>query len=142
MKVVLPGVRGLVVDGSGRLLLQKRADFSNWGLPAGVVDPGDSALEALRREVREETGITVLRALPFGLYSDPRYSVTYPNGDQVQTFTIAFLVRDWTGSPTADGVESIDARFFPLDELPSPIYPIHRECIEDYRSWDGTFVMK
>ncbi len=91
MKIVIPGVRGLLFDGDGRLLLQKRGDFLNWGLPAGVVDVGDSALEALRREVKEETGIEVLGAAPFGLYSDPKYSVTYPNGDEVQTFTIVFL---------------------------------------------------
>jgi 8-oxo-dGTP pyrophosphatase MutT (NUDIX family) len=142
MKIVMPGVRGLVIDEDGRLLLQKRADFSTWGLPAGVVDPGESALEALRREVKEETGITVLRAEPFGLYSDPKYSVTYPNGDEVQTFTMAFLVREWTGSVAADGVEAVDAGFFPLDDLPTPLYPIHVESIGDYRSYDGTFIVK
>lgn len=142
MKIVIPGVRGLLFDDDGRLLLQKRGDFLNWGLPAGVVDVGDSALEALRREVQEETGIEVLRAAPFGLYSDPKYSVTYPNGDEVQTFTVAFLVREWSGTLEVDGVEAIDAGFFSLDDLPKPLYPIHVETIEDYRSFDGSFVVK
>ena len=142
MKIVIPGVRGLLFDGDGRLLLQKRGDFLNWGLPAGVVDVGDSALEALRREVKEETGIEVLGAAPFGLYSDPKHSVTYPNGDEVQTFTIAFLVREWSGTIEVDGVEAIDAGFFSLDALPKPLYPIHVETIEDYRSFDGSFVVK
>jgi 8-oxo-dGTP pyrophosphatase MutT (NUDIX family) len=142
MKVVMPGVRGIVVDEDGRVLLQKRGDFLSWGFPAGVVDVGDSALDALRREVREETGLTVLRAEPFGLYSGPQYSVTYPNGDQVQTFTVAFLVREWSGDLRADGREAVDVGFFSLDGLPTPLYPIHVETIEDYRRYDGSFIVK
>ena len=50
------------------------------------MDVGESAYAALVREVREETGIAIVHADPFGLYSDPRYSVTYPNGDEVQKY--------------------------------------------------------
>lgn len=141
-RVVLPGVRGLLFNERGELLLQQRGDFKNWGLPAGCVDVGDSALDALRREVREETGLTVLRARPFGLYTDPRFSVRYPNGDEVQTFTIAFLVESWTGELAWDGSEVINARFFPLTALPDALYPVHVETIEDYRRNDGSFILK
>jgi 8-oxo-dGTP pyrophosphatase MutT (NUDIX family) len=73
----------------------------------------------------EETGLDVLRARAFGLYSDPKYSVTYPNGDEVQTFTVAFLVEEWRGELRVDDDEVTALRFFPLDALPNPIYPIH-----------------
>ena len=106
------------------------------------MDVGESAYAALVREVREETGIAIVHADPFGLYSDPRYSVTYPNGDEVQTFTVAFLVRQWEGSLVSDGDEVLELGFYPLDRLPEPIYPIHRETIADYRRFDGNFVMK
>jgi 8-oxo-dGTP pyrophosphatase MutT (NUDIX family) len=142
MKIVLPGVRALLFNGRGELLLQKRADFLNWGLPAGVVDVGCSAWDTLKQEVREETGLTVIRAEPFGLYTHPRYSVTYPNRDEVQTFTLAFLVREWSGELACDEVETVDVRFFPLDALPEPMYPIHVETIEDYRSYRGEFIVK
>jgi 8-oxo-dGTP pyrophosphatase MutT (NUDIX family) len=142
MKIVIPGVRGLLFDEEGRLLLQRRADFGNWGLPAGVVDVGDSAVEALKREVKEETGLTVLSAAPFGLYSEPRFSVTYPNGDEVQTFTIAFVVLQWTGELSDGDDEVLDVRFFPMNALPADLYPIHVETIEDYRASNGSFVVK
>ena len=32
--------------------------------------------------------------------------------------------------------------FFTLTELPEPIYPIHTETIEDYRTFDGRFIVK
>lgn len=142
MKIVVPGVRALLFDESDRLLLLKRGDFLNWALPAGVVDVGDSALDALKREVEEETGLNVRRAEAFGLYSDPRYSVTYPNGDEVQTFTVAFLVREWSGELAVDGAEAIDARFFALDRLPEPLYPIHVDTLADLREYRGGFIVK
>jgi 8-oxo-dGTP pyrophosphatase MutT (NUDIX family) len=142
MKIVIPGVRGILVDEQRRLLLQRRADSGHWGLPAGVVDVGDSVLDALSREVREETGLTVVRAELFGLYTEPRFSVVYPNGDEVQTFTVAFLVREWSGALSADSDEVVDVRFFPLDALPENLYPIHKETIDDYRHFDGRPIVK
>jgi ADP-ribose pyrophosphatase YjhB (NUDIX family) len=141
-KIVLPGVRALIFNAQGELLLEKQTHFGSWALPHGCVDVGESALEAVRREVQEETGLTIIHAEPFGLYSDPKYSVTYPNGDQVQTFTIAFLVKEWSGELAPDGDEVVDLGFFPLDHLPDPIYPIHVETILDYRNSNGIFILK
>lgn len=142
MKIVLPGVRALVFDHDGRILLQQRADFGSWGLPGGIVDVGDSALDALHREVNEETGLTVVRAEVLGIYTEPRFGVVYPNGDQVQTFAVAFIVRQWTGELSDDDDEVLDVRFFSLDELPKELFPGHRETLEDYRHFDGELVLK
>jgi ADP-ribose pyrophosphatase YjhB (NUDIX family) len=141
-RIVLPGVRALIFSDQRELLLEKQTLFGSWALPHGCVDVGESALDALKREVKEETGLTVAHAEPFGLYSDPKYSVTYPNGDQVQTFTMAFLVRAWFGELAADGDEVAELGFFPLDNLPDPIYPIHVDTILDYLNSNGAFVMK
>ncbi len=141
-KIILPGVRALIFNGQGELLLQKQTLFGSWALPHGCVDVGESALDALKREVREETGLSVIVADPFGLYSDPRYSVTYPNGDQVQTFTIAFLVTEWSGELAVDGDEVAELGFFPLGNLPEPIYPLHVDTIRDYRHSNGAFIVR
>lgn len=142
MRVVVPGARGIVLDETGRLLLQQRSDTGHWGLPAGVVDVGDSVYDTLCREVLEETGLTVRSADLFGLYTDPRFGVVYPNGDEVQTFTVAFLVREWSGNLSADSSEVRAVRFFRLDALPDNLYPIHRETIDDLRSFSGSPIVK
>lgn len=141
-KVIIPGVRAVVLNERGELLLEEQRLFRSWALPHGCVDLGESALDAVKREVKEETGLDVLRAGAFGIYTDPKYSVTYPNGDEVQTFTIAFLVEEWRGALRVDDDEVTALRFFPLDGLPSPIYPIHAETIDDLRSYDGSFILK
>lgn len=136
-KILVPGVRALVVDRDGGLLLERQPAFGSWALPHGCVDLGESALEAVRRETLEETGIRIGEAELFGIYTDPRYSVTYPNGDEVQTFTIAFLVRSWEGTPRPDGDEVSEVGFFALDALPEPFYEIHQDTIDDFRRFEG-----
>jgi len=132
MKILVPGVRTLIFDAEGRLLLERQTLFASWALPHGCVDVGESALDAAIRETEEEVGVRIRRADLFGIYTDPKYEVVYPNGDQVQTFTIAFLAREWEGTPRPDGEEVAEVAFFPLDALPAPIYPIHQETIDDY----------
>lgn len=138
--LIMPGVRAIVRDGAGGVLLQLRGDFKIWGLPAGSVELGESAQDAVRREVFEETGLTVVRARPFGIYTDPRYAFTYPNGDRTQPFTIGFLVDEWTGDLTPDGEESLDLRFFGLDALPSPdqVHAPHRTTLLDFQRYLAT----
>lgn len=55
-------VGAIVLDETGRLLLIRRGHPPGeglWSLPGGRVEPGESDLEAVVREVREETGLTV-----------------------------------------------------------------------------------
>ncbi len=132
-KIIVPGVRALILDGSGALLLGRQAAFDSWSLPHGCVDLDESAFEACVRETREEVGITIVQADLYGIYTDPKYSVVYPNGDQVQTFTMAFVAREWTGTPTPDGEEIVEVGFFALDRLPAPIYHVHADTLEDFR---------
>ena len=56
---VRPSVSALIFDRRGRLLLQQRSDGGQWGLPGGSVEIGESVTEAVIREVREETLLTV-----------------------------------------------------------------------------------
>jgi ADP-ribose pyrophosphatase YjhB (NUDIX family) len=52
------GVCGVVFDGQGRVLLV-RTEEAGWELPGGRVEAGEGLLEALAREVREESGCSL-----------------------------------------------------------------------------------
>ncbi len=138
-KILVSGVRAIIRNDSGEILLQRRGDFGTWGLPAGAMELDESIFEALEREIREETGLQVIQAVPFGIYSHPRSSVTYPNGDQVQPMTVAFHVQEWTGEPIADGEESLALEFFHPDRLPPDdrMHPPHLQTIRDFERYAG-----
>jgi len=62
----------LIRDGS-RILLQNRVkkDWRGYALPGGHIEPGESVVEAVIREMREETGLTVIRPRLCGVKQFP-----------------------------------------------------------------------
>src|SRR5947209_3647539 len=89
-KISLTGAAGLIRDGQGRVLLQKRRDNELWGFPGGLQELDVTAAEAACREVREEVGLEVQATRLIGIYTTPALDRTYANGDVTQVF-IAFF---------------------------------------------------
>ena len=114
-KIILNFTCG-ILNQSGKILLQKRADKGTWGLPGGAIELGESALEALVREFYEETGIEVRAEKLLNVYT--KYSDSYPNGDEAQVLTILYLVSSET---------SISTNFFTSDETLELGFLDHRD---------------
>lgn len=140
-RIFVPGVRAILLNGAGEILLQRRTDSGLWGIPGGSVELDETPFEALRREVEEETALMVIEAEPMGLYCGPHQKFAYPTGDQVQCFALAFIVRKWEGTPRADGREGSMIQFFQTSRLPEDLVPVHRATIEDYLRYDGKFLL-
>lgn len=138
-RMFVPGVRAVIVNTEGKILLQKRGDLDIWGIPGGSMELDETVLEALKREIWEETGITIIDAEPMGIYCGPIHRITYPNGDQINCFGLAFIVRKWEGEPVADGDESKELRFFSQDEIPASMLPTHSKTVKDFFQYQGKF---
>jgi 8-oxo-dGTP diphosphatase len=77
---VVPCVGAVVFDDAGRLLLIRRGHDPHaglWSLPGGRVEDGETLEQAVRREVREETGVDVSVGGVVGRIRIPAGSVVY-----------------------------------------------------------------
>lgn len=54
----LASAAGLVLDEEGRVLLVK-SPLRGWEFPGGLIEPGETITDALHREIREESGVSV-----------------------------------------------------------------------------------
>ena len=121
-----PTATAVCVDGDGRVLLTRRAIEPNagaWDLPGGFVDEHEHPLDALRRELREETGYEVEPVELLGIWMD-QYG-----GDSTAhtTMNLFWAARVLRGEPQpADDVSEL--RWFAPDELP-PNEELAFECV-------------
>lgn len=121
----------LIVDEQERLLMQKRAGTGAWHVPGGFLELGERLEDAARREAFEETALTVGNLDLVGAYSGPDFHWFAPNGDEVYNVTVAYLTRDYSGIPVADGEEGTGVSFMPLSPLPEPLGPPARPILVD-----------
>jgi 8-oxo-dGTP pyrophosphatase MutT (NUDIX family) len=107
------GVRALVVDERRRIFLVQHSYVRGWHLPGGGVEPGETVIDALIRELREEANIEPT-APPHlhGVFFNDRVS----RRDHVAVF----VLRDFRqiGEPVPDR-EIVAHGFFSLEELPN-----------------------
>ena len=121
--LILTSVMVLVVNPDGHLLVQKRAGTGAYHVPGGFLELGETLAAAARREVLEETALTVGSLTLVGAYSGPGFHWFAPNGDEVYNVTVAYLTRDYSGVPVADGDEGTEVAFVPLAPPPEPLGP-------------------
>lgn len=135
--VNLVGAAGVVLDSRGELLLQRKRGADRWTVPGGICELGEAFEDTLRRELREETALTVERAELLGVVSGEHTFKRIGNGDEFFMYTAVYLVRGWSGTPTPDGEESEELRFFPLGALPPLAAPVTRWAADWMRDRAG-----
>ena len=124
----IPCVGAVVRDGAGRLLLIKRGhdpEAGKWSLPGGRIEPGETDAQALVREMREETGLTVLPGPLLGAVERPG-----PGGRIIDIRDYAATV---TGGTLAAGDDAADARWVAAADVPR--LPLTSGLADALASW-------
>ncbi|MBW3615530.1 MAG: NUDIX domain-containing protein [Actinobacteria bacterium] len=119
------GVRGLVVDQQGRVLLVRHSyGPPAWHLPGGGVKRRESLVTALQRELAQECGITITGPLRLlGTYSNLRGG----KSDHISVF----LVEAWH-QEEVDDAEIAGIGFFDPAGLPADASPGTRRRLEEW----------
>lgn len=113
---------GIVFDqGNEQVLLVKRCDVPVWVFPGGGIEEGESPEEAVVREVREETGLSVEISRKIGEYTPI---------NRLSNYTHVFECRVIDGD-LSTGEETRNLGFFPFREPPYPFLHVHQYWLDD-----------
>lgn len=115
------GTTGIVINEAGHVLLIQRNDSRTFAPPGGALDRNELPPQSAVREVREETGITVVPERLDGLYY-------WPVGDD-GLLSFVFRCRPQSGTLTTS-TESPQVRYAAPDALPQRMADVHRERVQ------------
>ena len=123
----LSGITGVIFDDRDRVLLTRRSDNGRWALLAGILEPGEEPGDAVVREAFEEAGVRVVPERLAAVMVDP--PVVYPNGDHATYLSLVFRCRYLDGEARVNDDESLEVRWFALDDLPDDVTSHQREKV-------------
>ena len=107
---------GMVVLKGDTMLLLRRGHTPRRGyldLPGGFIEPGEGIERSARRELREETGLTVGKVEPLGMWWD---DYDLPGFGPFPTMNFYFIARWRSGVPRA-GDDAASAEWVPIARL-------------------------
>lgn len=124
LKGVTLGVRGVVIDAEGRVLLVEHTYTHGWYLPGGGVEPGETAEAALARELVEEVGVRLIS--PARLVS-----VHSNHANESRDHVLVYRCEHWEPCKATSRGEISQLGWFARDALPEGLRPGHRRRIEE-----------
>jgi len=114
-----------IIEINGKIVLIKRKNPPfGWAIPGGFVEEGETVEEAVRREMDEETNLSLRNLEQFHVYSDPSRD---PRG---HTVSVVFTAKGGGIAKAKDDAKELT--LFTEDDLPGNISFDHKKIISDY----------
>ena len=107
--IVMSGV-GLIICKDNKILLQKRAD-----------ELGETYVDALNRELKEEMNITPVNPKLYGIFSGAKTYHVYPNQDEVYVMNHVFFCEEYEGEIQFNDHEVTECKWFDIYNLPDKL---------------------
>ena len=119
------GVRGIVVDGEGRVLLVRHTYTPGWHFPGGGVEKGETAALSMQRELKEEAGIEAATGAIRLLSVHANHSF-FPN-DHV----LVYRIDTWTQGEATSRGEIAGVQFVDPLMPPEGVSPATRRRLDE-----------
>lgn len=131
MPLVLPHSVVVLFNDKGEVLLEERADDGFFDFPGGGIDLKESAEDAARRELKEETGLIADELELFKVYSGEITHYVYFNGDEIYGVDLVYICRKYHGElkPQLEEVRSL--KFYDLKNLPEKMSKRNKQIVKD-----------
>lgn len=113
---IKPAAAIAIFNENNEILLLRRQDSGNWTMPGGTHEFGESIADCAVREVKEETGLSVVVTGIIGTYTNPRTVIEYSDGEVRQEFTIVFGGKIEAGILKIDE-ESSDYKWININDI-------------------------
>jgi len=125
------GVRGLVTDAEGRVLLVTHTYMPGWYMPGGGVELGETAEEALAREMVEEAAVR--------LTERPKLiSIHFNHARHRGDHVLIYRAGAWETCEATSRGEIAEIGWFAPDALPADVTPSTRRRLEEALRGDDT----
>ncbi len=127
----IPGTSIIPILPDGRIVLIRRRDNGRWALPGGMVDWGEDVSTAVQRELKEETGLELVKIRRLvGVYSAP------DRDPRIHSICIVVEAEVQGKMEIQDTLEVIEIQaFLPTSLPPDPLSHDHDQQLQDY--FDG-----
>lgn len=124
----IPGTSIIPILPDGRIVLIRRRDNGRWALPGGMVDWGEDIPNTVRRELKEETGLELLRIKRLvGVYSSPE------RDPRIHSICVVVEAEVEGNMEVKDTLEVMEIQAFSPDSLPTePMSHDHTQQLQDY----------
>lgn len=124
----VPGVTMIPILADGTIVLIRRRDTGQWGLPGGMIDWGEDILNAAQRELREETGLNLVSVGRLvGVYS------SFNRDPRIHSISILITVTATGNFAVQDTLEVSEVKAFNVETLPlGNLSHDHDRQLQDY----------
>lgn len=131
MPLVLPHSVVVLFNKEGKVLLEERADDGYFDFPGGGIDLKESAEDAARRELKEETNLIADELELFKVYSGEITHYVYFNGDEIYGVDLIYLCYKYHGEMIPQEEEVRSLSFFDLNNMPEKMSIRNKAIIKD-----------